>query len=551
MSALHVHSSLTRKLLTTFMSYGNKLSCRFCGRQTNNFFITTPIFYVNAAPHIGHVYTTVLSDAFSRWHRLKGHEVLFTTGTDEHGQKIQQSALKAKKFPEQYTAEHSKLFHEILQVAGVDADDFIQTTEKRHFNAVQHFWRKLSENGFIYKDFYKGWYSLSDETFIVENNVKEVQDKTGKLVQICSETGNPVIWIEEENYMFQLSQFIPQLREWLNSNVIQPPLWNGLAKSYLPTLSDLSISRSRERISWGIPVPGDDTQTVYVWLDALVNYLTVTGYPEKQNQWPPSCHVVGKEILKFHALFWPAFLMAAGMELPNKILCHSHWLVDGQKMSKSKGNVINPVDLMEKYSPDCLRYFLLREGVPHSDNNFNEQKMVECVNSEIVNTFGNLLSRCTSKIVNPDQIFPSLEKEAFYLYFNNEERHNYDKLQDLSGEVDEAYAAVNIYKSLEKISAALRSANSLLEKHKPWELVKQDNQQKHLQTLLHVAMETLRISSILLLPVIPNLSHKVLNRLGVSPSQRLWCHAAPCPFIDLAQQNLGNDTSVLLKRIKQ
>ncbi|XP_014768848.1 methionine--tRNA ligase, mitochondrial isoform X2 [Octopus bimaculoides] len=520
---------------------------RYCYQQNKPYFITTPIFYVNAAPHIGHLYTAVLSDAIARWHRFRGHEVLFATGTDEHGQKIQVAANNAKKSPAEYTSENSKLFKEAFKAGNVDFDDFIRTTEARHISAVEQLWRTLDKKGFLYKAVYKGWYSTLDEMFVPENNVKEIKIENNNSVKICVDTGNEVNWMEEVNYMFALSRLKPELTELLNTQFVQPAVWQPLARSFLHNLPDLSVSRRRDRLPWGIAVPNDDTQTIYVWLDALVNYLTVTGYPDMHNSWPPNCHVVGKEILKFHAVFWPAFLLAANMKLPHQILCHAHWTVDGHKMSKSKGNVVDPMLLMSKYTPDALRYFLLREGVPHSDNNFSEQKMVECVNSEIVNTLGNLLSRCTSLSINPNQIFPALNKATLKASFSSEAQHSFYQLQELPDNVELNYSRFSIYKTLEQISATLRWANGLMEEHKPWQLVKHCDQKDHLNTLLHITLETLRVCALLLSPVIPELSGKLLNRLGVSPKNQTWNDIRSQQQTD---QPLGNDSSVLLKRIK-
>lgn len=325
------------------------------------------------APHIGHLYSALIADVLFRFEKLTKCpaqsclKTLFTTGTDEHGIKIQQAAQKRHVPVEEYcdkiAAEYRGLFCEY----NVQYTDFIRTTEPRHAQAVQHFWTRLHDNGFIYKRKYSGYYCVQDETFLTESQL----GNDGKTGEKCSlESGHPVEWTEEENYMFQLGKVQTGILEWMKSeDRIKPKKFERNVYDFLEEpLPDISVSRPSSRVHWGVTVPGDESQTVYVWLNALVNYLTCSGYPENlQSTWPPSVQVIGKDILKFHAIYWPGFLLAAGLDLPTQILCHSHWTVDGQKMSKSKQNVVDPMERKDVYSSEGFRYFLLREAVLHSD----------------------------------------------------------------------------------------------------------------------------------------------------------------------------------------
>ncbi|KAK2183237.1 hypothetical protein NP493_319g04005 [Ridgeia piscesae] len=491
----------------------------------------------------------------------------------------------------------------------------------------------LEERGHIYKGSYEGWYSVSDEAFLTEDEVTDGTDKQGQTCKVSSESGQPVEWLKEENYMFRLSQFGPQLTEWLNKTVFvaeqdwsvsgsvqslwlnktgQCPAVSSLCDStrqvsvqqcpvfvanktrsvsssvhslwrnktvITPTnfepavrrwiadgLPDLSISRQRERLQWGIQVPGDDSQTMYVWLDALTNYLTVGGFPESGHLWPADCHVIGKDILRFHAIYWPAFLMAAGLEPPRKILCHSHWTIDGVKMSKSRGNVVDPFDRLQKYSSDAVRYFLLREGVPHSDgrgyvpltlalrdlpplvemDGYSDQRLVDCVNSELANTLGNLLSRCSACSLNRDQVFPDWLPQVFADRCDDDDQEMWRRLASLPGVVDCHYRDFNVYKALDAIMSQLRHTNAFVQKHEPWCLKDIPEERPWLDTILHVAMENVRVSAILLQPVVPKMASDTLDRLNVSGEERYWGNLPH----RTERVPLGTDTGALFSRIK-
>lgn len=294
------------------------------------------------------------------------NDTIYSTGTDEHGIKVQRAAEGKNLDPQIFCDQVSCRFQKLCQEFNASNTHFIRTTDANHKEVVQKFWNKLKESGHIYKSKYQGWYCSSDEAFVT--NVEDVT-KDGVTKKVSSESGNEVEWIEEENYMFKLSQFQEPLLKWLDTvpPVIIPNSFHSLVKQTVSRgIQDLSISRPSSRLSWAIPVPNDESQTIYVWLDALVNYLTVAGYPDAK-QWPPDLHVIGKDILKFHAIYWPAFLMAVGMEPPRRILCHSHWTISDEKMSKSKGNVVDPFKKALEFSPEGLRYFLLRQGLPDHD----------------------------------------------------------------------------------------------------------------------------------------------------------------------------------------
>ncbi|KAH6939132.1 hypothetical protein HPB50_016104 [Hyalomma asiaticum] len=372
---------------------------------------------------------------------------------------------------------------------------------------------------------YKGWYSTQDELFLSESEVTEVKQADGTSQKVSVESGHPVEWMEEKNYLFRLSHFQGDLVHWLRSSegVVKPAKFQKLLMHWIDAgLQDLSLSRQSTRVHWGIRVPEDGSQTIYVWLDALVNYLTVSGYPDKNHTWPPDCHVIGKDILKFHGIYWPAFLMAAGLEPPRSILCHSHWTVNDEKMSKSKGNIVCPYKKVDKYTADGIRYFLLKEGVPHSDGNFNNTKVQRLLNAELADTLGNLLSRCTAPLVNKHQMFPSYDAEAFESYANGQKI--LDQLHDLCDKVKDKYLEGNIYQGIDEVMTVLRQSNALVQDAKPWELAKSKSGETRLNAVLHVALEVLRVSGIVLQPVIPVLATRILDKLQVL---KLWQRATP------------------------
>lgn len=373
-----------------------------------------------------------------------------------------------------------------------------------------------------------------------------------------------VEWMKEENYMFRLSAFRSQLLDWLRGNprAVQPEHFYETVVQWLQhDLQDLSVSRQRSRLQWGIPVPGDPEQTIYVWLDALVNYLTVAGYPHSHGQWwSVAHHVVGKDILKFHAIYWPAFLLGAGLPLPQTIHVHSHWTAGGKKMSKSLGNVVDPLQRSQMFTTDGMRYFLLRQGVPDSDCDYTDDKAIKLLNAELADSLGGLLNRCTAPALNPAQIYPWFCPQSFPREQGGravaEDYHMLDAVRNLPAVVEQHYDSMHVYKALEAIAACVRQTNGFVQRHAPWKLDKGNSEeQRWLDTIIHVSLECLRIYGTLLQPIVPEISSKLLSRLGVQAAERSWaalnflprCQGMDCPFEGRA---LGSDTGVLFSRLE-
>lgn len=375
--------------------------------------------------------------------------------------------------------------------------------------------------------------------------------------------------MKEENYMFSLSEFRCQLQDWLRGNprAVQPERFYLAVLQWLQEdLPDLSVSRQRSRLQWGIPVPGDPEQIIYVWLDALVNYLTVAGYPGEYNPWwNVAHHVVGKDILKFHAIYWPSFLLAVGLPLPQVIHVHSHWTADGKKMSKSLGNVVEPLERSQVFTTDGMRYFLLRQGVPDSDCDYNDDKVIKLLNAELADSLGGLLNRCTAPSLNPAQVYPSFCPQSFPDEQSVgsksravvEDYHMLDAVKSLPAVVEQHYASMHVYKALEAISACVRQTNGFVQRHTPWKLNRRDSEDhRWLDTIIHVSLECLRIYGTLLQPIVPEISNKLLSRLGVLPGERSWAalnflprfRGMECPFEGRA---LGADSGVLFSRLER
>ncbi|XP_013966508.1 methionine--tRNA ligase, mitochondrial [Canis lupus baileyi] len=537
-------------------------------------FFTTPIFYVNAAPHIGHLYSALLADALCRHRRLRvpsAAATRFSTGTDEHGLKIQQAAAAAGLAPAELCDRVSAQFQQLFREAGVSSTDFVRTTEARHRVAVQHFWGLLEARGLLYKGLYEGWYCASEECFLPEAKVTRQPGPSGDACPVSLESGHPVSWTKEENYIFRLSQFREPLRRWLRDDpqaVTPEPFRLAVLQWLEEELPDLSVSRRSSHLHWGIPVPGDDSQTIYVWLDALVNYLTVIGYPNAEFRawWPATSHIIGKDILKFHAIYWPALLLGAGMSPPHRIYVHSHWTVCGQKMSKSLGNVVDPKTCLDRYTVDGFRYFLLRQGVPNWDCDYYDEKVVKLLDSELADALGGLLNRCTANRINPSGTYPVFCANCFppapgvagpSARAQAEDYALVNAVATLPRQVAEHYDNFQIYKALEAVSSCVRQTNGFVQRHAPWKLSWESPvDAPWLGTVLHVALECLRVFGTLLQPVTPSLADKLLSRLGVSATERglgeLFFlprfYGYPCPF---EGRRLGPETGLLFPRLDQ
>jgi len=471
--------------------------------MNKNYYITTPIYYPSAKPHMGHAYTSIIADFFARFKRMDGFDVHFLTGTDEHGLKIQKAAEKKNMDPTKFCNEISETFRNLSDTLNLSNTDFIRTTEDRHKKTVQHLWLELEKNDQIYLSKYSGWYSLSDEAFYSKD---EITLKDG--VKIASSSGSTVEWIEEESYFFRLSKWQDKLLEYYekNNDFISPISRKNEVVSFVKSgLKDLSISRMA--FTWGIKVPNNPKHVIYVWLDALTNYISALNYPNTSGDlfkkfWPASVHIIGKDILRFHAVYWPAFLMAANIQLPNKIYGHG-WILSGEeKMSKSKGNILDPLDIIETYGLDPLRYYLIKEVSFGNDGNISQDKLEDCINSDLANNYGNLCQRvisfaeknCSSKI-------PKIIK------FNNEDLIMLDKftnnLSVIRNEIDKQN--INFY--IDFIISALFEANKYFNDQEPW---KKKDDQERLSTIVYTSLEMIRKISYMLYPIIPDSVKKAL-----------------------------------------
>ena len=470
--------------------------------MNKNYYITTPIYYPSAKPHMGHAYSSIIADFFARFKKIDGFNVYFLTGTDEHGLKIQRSAEKLNKDPKSFCDEISKTFEDLTKTLNLSNTDFIRTTEDRHKVSVQNLWNILEKNNQIFLSKYSGWYSVSDEAFYNED---EVEEKDG--LKVAKSSGSAVEWVEEESFFFKLSEWEKPLLDFYekNKNFILPESRRNEVISFVKSgLKDLSVSR--KTFSWGVKVPSDENHVVYVWLDALTNYLSSLKYPDENNElyksfWPADLHIIGKDILRFHAIYWPAFLLAAKIEPPKRVYGHG-WILSGdEKMSKSKGNILDPLEIINVYGLDPLRYYLLKEVSFGNDGNISEEKLENCINSDLANNFGNLCQRvlsfaeknCSSLI--PDHKFNDEDLEIL------KPLNNLDKIRSFIDNQD-----INQYMSF--IVDRLFAANKYFNDQEPW---KKKDDRLRLNTIVYTALELIRKITILLYPVMPETSVKVLN----------------------------------------
>lgn len=479
------------------------------------FYITTPIYYVNDKPHIGHAYTSLACDVMARFKRLDGYDVKFLTGTDEHGQKVENSANAKGVDPQTFTDGVSQNFRDLAAFMGYTNDDFIRTTEERHKLACQALWQKLLDNGDIYLGAYEGWYAVRDEAFYTEDETEKKPDGT----RVAKASGAEVEWMEEPSYFFRLSAWEDKLLAFYEANpdfILPKSRRNEVLSFVKGGLQDLSVSRTT--FKWGVPVPNDDAHIMYVWLDALTNYITACGYPDTNNEqyqkyWPADVHMVGKDILRFHAVYWPAFLMAADLPTPKRVFAHGWWTNEGQKISKSLGNVIDPIDLVNKYGLDQVRYFLLREVPFGNDGDFAHSAMVTRMNSELANDLGNLSQRVLSMVVkNCDGVVPTPGE------YTAEDRAMLDQAYGLLDKVRAQIDVQSFSDAIETIWQVVRASNSYVDQQAPWKLKKEDP--ARMATVLYVLAETIRNIALLLQPLMPASMDKMLGLLEIAEGDR-------------------------------
>ena len=472
--------------------------------MVKNFYITTPIYYPSAKPHMGHAYSSIIADFFARFKRMDGFNVSFLTGTDEHGLKIERAAKKKGINTLQFCDEISQTFKDLSKILNLTNTDFIRTTEDRHKLSVQNLWKELEKNEDIYLSKYSGWYSVSDEAFYTEDEIEEVD---GKKQAVSSKS--PVEWMDEESYFFKLSKWEKPLLEHYekNPNFISPISRKNEVISFVKSgLKDLSVSR--KSLSWGIQVPNNKNHIIYVWLDALTNYISALNYPNTNDSlykkfWPASIHLIGKDILRFHAVYWPAFLLAANIPLPKKVYGHG-WILSGEeKMSKSKGNILDPIEIIEKYGLDPLRYYLIKEVSFGNDGNISQERLEDCINSDLANNYGNLCQRviafgiknCEGKIPNN-------------IEFNKDDLKILDKfksnLELIRKKIDNQ--DINFY--IDFIINSLFEANKYFNDQEPW---KKKDDSKRLNTIVYTTLEIVRKISFMLYPIIPQSSLNALK----------------------------------------
>ena len=487
---------------------------------SKNFYITTPIYYVNDKPHIGHAYTTVACDVLARFKRLDGYNVKFLTGTDEHGMKVFKAAQAAGITPQELTDKVSVNFRDMNTMMDITHDQFIRTTDAFHKEAVQAMWKKMVAAGDIYLDKYAGWYSMRDEAFYGEDEL--TTDAKGAKI---APTGATCEWVEEESYFFKLSAWGDRLLKFYDDHpdFIQPDYRRNEVISFIKSgLKDLSISRTT--FDWGVKVPGDEKHVMYVWVDALTNYISALGYPDTDSQqyksfWPADVHVMGKDILRFHAVYWPAFLMSAGLAVPKMVFAHGWWMAEGQKMSKSLGNVISPEHLVTKYGVEASRYFMMREVIFGNDGDFSHSMLVNRVNAELANNIGNLVQRTLSQI----------NKNCAAAVPQPGDLNDADKqiLEKILGEqflikCREHLKTLQFSKYIDEIVTAANAANVYIDTQAPWTLKKTDV--KRMETVLYVLAEAIRNIAIVLQPVTPVAAGKILDQLSVATDARSFAH---------------------------
>ncbi|KAK3712621.1 methionyl-tRNA synthetase [Vermiconidia calcicola] len=515
------------------------------------YYVTTPIFYVNAAPHVGHMYTMILTDVLKRWQQMKNRRSILCTGTDEHGMKVQQAATKAKVEPQEFCDKGAEVFKELAARIDISHDIFMRTSNRKHKEAVEYAWQMLEQGGYIYESKHEGWYSVSDETFYPQGQVQLIVDPpTGRKIMVSVETGKEVEWTSERNYHFRLSAFRERLLQFYRDNpkfIVPATRMNEIVQQVSGGLEDLSVSRPLERLSWGVRVPTDPSQTMYVWLDALLNYASAVGYPftpgsETAGGWPADVHVVGKDIIRFHCIYWPAFLMALELPLPKQVLTTAHWTMGRQKMSKSTGNVVNPFFALERFGVDAMRWYLVHDGGITDDADYDNSYIIEKYKKGLSGGLGNLASRIlkgkgwnvrraverfghTGTAVGPRSIeFAGSDEYG---------PEAYKSLQLLPEEADKFMNDLLPNKAVQRIMQAVYDANYYTQQTAPWHLVKAlENAradgtsvqvlEEQIDKIIFINAETLRMVGILLQPFVPTSAKKLLDMLGVDQGRRNW-----------------------------
>ncbi len=505
-----------------------------------NYYITTPIYYPSAKPHMGHAYSSIVADFFARFKRIDGFNVYFLTGTDEHGLKIQRAAEKKGLQTLDFCNQISKTFKDLSLTLNLTNTDFIRTTEDRHKKSVQFIWSQLEKNNDIYLSKYSGWYSVSDEAFYNDDEVEKID---GKNFAISSKS--PVEWVDEESYFFKLSKWEKPLLKFYKDNpdFIAPESRKNEVVSFVKSgLKDLSISR--KSFTWGIKVPNNDNHVIYVWLDALTNYLSALNYPNTKDKlfkqyWPASVHLIGKDILRFHAIYWPAFLLAANIQLPKKVYSHG-WILSGEeKMSKSKGNILDPLKIIDEYGLDPLRYYLLKEVSFGNDGNISQDRLEDCINSDLANNFGNLCQRVTTfALKNCNGKIP---KDIKFIEEDLKILDNYKlNLSKIRSKIDTL--DINFY--VEFILKSLFDANKYFNDQEPW---KKKNDKERLNTIIYTSLEIIRKISFMLYPIIPESSLKALKIFGINEDAIIFSSLENHHYLE--SNNKINQIDILFKKV--
>ena len=476
--------------------------------QNKNYYITTPIYYPSAKPHMGHAYSSIIADFFARFKRMQGFNVFYLTGTDEHGQKIERAAKENGKEPLAFCDEISQTLKYLTQTLNLSNNDFIRTTEERHKKSAKNIWNISEKKGEIYLSKYSGWYSVSDEAFYTDDEIEEVNG-----FKQCKISGSKVEWVEEESYFFKLSKWEKTLIKFYEDNphfILPISRKNEVVSFVKGGLKDLSVSR--KSFKWGIPVPTNDQHVMYVWLDALTNYLSALNYPNEKDElyknfWPADLHVIGKDILRFHAVYWPAFLLAADIKPPKRVYGHG-WILSGdQKMSKSKGNILDPIEIINTYGLDPLRYYLIKEVSFGNDGNISEEKLENCINSDLANNYGNLCQRVTSfceKNMNSE-----ISKDVNFV---DEDLNLLSNYTDNFTKIVEYVDKQDINSYINFIVDQLFAANKYFNDQEPW---KKKRDKKRLNTIVYTSLELIRKVTILLYPIIPNTAQKTMKIFNI------------------------------------